>query len=192
MALTLLKALALAGVGFALAPITAMYVVPSIFKDAEPPPSVNAHFSDSNGIITTDPDIKIDPLPLPSTKPQMTIIAPGLNGKFVVHARIRGITVPMVFDTGATVVALTYEDSARIGIRANPDSFTTRIETANGSIKGAEVMLPEIRVDSIIIRNVPAVILPKGSMKSSLLGRTFWGRLGTGFSFDQGNLVLKD
>lgn len=182
----------MAGVGFALAPITALYVLPSHFEGTEPSPTVTAYVHEPDVIIPTAPIVKIDPLPLPSSKPQITIIAPGLNGKFIVDTKIRGITVPMVFDTGASVVALTYEDSARIGIKTSPDSFTMRIETANGSIKGAEVMLPEIRVDSIIIRNVPAVVLPKGSMKSSLLGRTFWGRLSSGFSFNNGNLVLKD
>ena len=192
MALSTIKLLALGGAAFAAAPLAAVYVAPELFRGTEPPPVVKANLPEPLITLPKAPEVETEQLPVPSVNPQMTIIPPGVNGKFVLNTRIKGINVPMIFDKGASVVALTYEDGARIGIKTNPDDFSTKIETANGAIKGAEVMLPEVRVDSIVIRNVSAVVLPKGSMKSSLLGRTFWGRLGTGFSFNKGNLVLKD
>lgn len=192
MSLPMIKILALGGAAFAVAPLAAVYVAPELFLGAEPPPAIQTNLPEPTITRPATSQAKLEPLPVPNVKPAMTIVAPGANGKFVLNTKIKGIPVQMLFDTGANVVALTYEDAARVGITTDPENFTTKIETANGAIMGAEVMLPNIRVDSIIINNVPAVVMPKNAMKSSLLGRTFWGRLGTGFSFNKGNLVLKD
>lgn len=188
----MIKILALSGVAFAAAPLAAVYVAPELFFDKEPPAVTQANLPEPMIVTPEAQQGKRDPLPVPSVKPKITIVPPAMNGKFVVDAKIKEIAVSFLFDTGASVVALTFEDAARVGIRTKPDDFATRIETANGTVMGAEVLLPEIRVGDIIIRNIPAMVMPKGAMKSSLLGRTFWGRLGTGFAFNKGNLVLKD
>lgn len=192
MSLPMIKILALSGAAFAAAPLAAVYLAPELFFDKEPPAAVQANLPEPIIISPDAQKVQREPLPAPSIKPKMTIVPPALSGKFIVDAKIKEIVVSFVFDTGASVVALTFEDAARLGIRTKPNDFVAKIETANGTVKGAEVLLPEIRVGDIIIRNVPAMVMPKGTMKSSLLGRTFWGRLGTGFAFNKGNLVLKD
>jgi len=192
MSLPMIKILALSGAAFAVAPLAAVYVAPQLFFEAEAPPAIQSNLPEPMIILPETPEGRREPLPVPSIKPTMTIIPPAMSGKFIVDGKIKEIAISFVFDTGASVVALTFEDAARIGIRTDPDDFVTRIETANGTVMGAEVLLPEIRVGDIIIRNIPAMVMPKGAMKSSLLGRTFWGRLGTGFAFNKGNLVLKD
>jgi len=192
MSLPMIKILALSGAAFAAAPLAAIYVAPELFFDKEIPAATQANLPEPMIASPDTQEVRREPLPVPSIKPKMTIVPPAMSGKFIVDAKIKEIAVSFVFDTGASVVALTFEDAARVGIRTDPDDFVTRIETANGSVMGAEVLLPEIRVGDIIIRNIPAMVMPKGAMKSSLLGRTFWGRLGTGFAFNKGNLVLKD
>lgn len=192
MSLPMIKILALSGAAFAAAPLAAVYVAPELFFDKAPPAATLTNLPEP---IIPEPktsDVQREPLPVPTIKPKMTIVPPAMSGKFIVDAKIKEIAISFVFDTGASVVALTFEDAARLGIRTNPNDFLTKIETANGTVMGAEVLLPEIRVGDIIIRNIPAIVMPKGAMKSSLLGRTFWGRLGTGFAFNKGNLVLKD
>ena len=45
-------------------------------------------------------------------------IARSQNGEFALRARINGVVAPMVVDTGATSVVLTYETARAIGLRA--------------------------------------------------------------------------
>ncbi|MFM8702126.1 MAG: TIGR02281 family clan AA aspartic protease [Hyphomicrobiales bacterium] len=192
MALPTIKILALSGAAFAVAPVAAVYMAPELFFGKEIPESTQTNLPEPTITAPEARTLQREPLPVPTIKPKMTVVSPSASGKFIVEGKIKEITVSFVFDTGASVVALTYEDAARLGIRTKPNDFLTRIETANGAVMGAEILLSEIRVGDIIIRNVPAMVMPKGAMKSSLLGRTFWGRLATGFAFNKGNLVLKD
>src|SRR5689334_766119 len=52
-----------------------------------------------------------------SETPASTVHVPrGQNGEFAIQARINGIPTPMVIDTGATSVVLTYEAAKAIGL----------------------------------------------------------------------------
>lgn len=120
------------------------------------------------------------------------VIKPDPNGHFIAKANINGVALPLLFDTGASIIALSYEDAVKLGIRLNPGDFRTQIQTANGFAAAAEITLKEVRVDGIAISDVPAMVLPPGKLETSLLGRSFWGRLKTGFAYASGNLILKN
>ncbi len=129
------------------------------------------------------------------TNPQpadMVLIKPNPSGHFIAKTSINGVPVEMMFDTGASIVALSFEDAVRIGLRLNSYDFRNKIQTANGLATAASVMIDEIRVDSIVMNDVPAMVLPPGKLETSLMGRSFWGRLKTGFSYASGNLILKN
>lgn len=112
------------------------------------------------------------------------------NGHFQVSAMIDGRSLPMLVDTGATTVALTYEDAAAAGIRPFPSDFTRSVSTANGSVAVAPVRIRELQVGQLTVRDVEAVVVPSGRLGTSLLGMSFLRRLG-GFEIADNRLTLR-
>jgi len=133
------------------------------------------------------------PLPISSTAigvAPVVAVAADLQGHFLVHPSIDGRRIRMLVDTGASIVALSYEDAETVGIRVTANDFTAQLRTANGVVEAAPVRLPEIRVGDILVENVDAVVLPRGRLGTSLLGMSFLRRL-RGFEISQGRLTLR-
>jgi aspartyl protease family protein len=95
------------------------------------------------------------------------------NGHFVTRAQINGRSVPVIVDTGASTVALSYEDAERVGFRPDDLDFNRQVSTANGVIKAAAVKISQISVGSIRAENIDAIVMPKGALFGSLLGMSF-------------------
>lgn len=112
------------------------------------------------------------------------------RGHFNADLQVNGGRVAMMVDTGASIIALTHEDAQRAGVYPNPADFKIPISTANGSIGAAPVRLREVRLDRIVVRDVDAVVLPPGKLKTSLLGMSFLQRL-SGFNVANNTLVLR-
>ena len=82
-----------------------------------------------------------------------------------------------MIDTGATSVALDRETAARIGIRPSTREFTGRSSTANGTARVAPVVLRQLSIGQMTVRDVQAHVL-EGSMHGvGLLGMSFLRRL---------------
>lgn len=99
------------------------------------------------------------------------------NGHFEAEAYIDGKPVNVLVDTGATGVALTYEDAEAIGISLSDSDFTHVSRTANGTARIAPVTLSSIRIGDIEIRDVTAFVAEPGKLFATLLGMTFLSRL---------------
>ncbi|MBK9083595.1 MAG: TIGR02281 family clan AA aspartic protease [Rhizobiales bacterium] len=113
------------------------------------------------------------------------------NGHYVGQFEVNGRRIPMMIDTGASMVALSYEDAQKAGIATFPSDFIYTTSTANGEAKYALTKIPEIRIDTIVLHDVDAAVMPKGAMQGSLLGMTFLKRL-SGFEIVNGDtLYLK-
>ncbi|MDJ1157655.1 TIGR02281 family clan AA aspartic protease [Chelatococcus sp. SYSU_G07232] len=113
------------------------------------------------------------------------------NGHFFADTLINGARVRMMVDTGASLVSLSEEDAARAGIRPFPSDYKFTLYTANGIARGAEVTLREVELAGIRLRDVRAVVLPRGLLASgSLLGMSFLSRL-SGFETGPDRMVLK-
>lgn len=106
----------------------------------------------------------------------VTLRATG-NGHFETTAEINGRDVEVMVDTGATLVALTYEDAERAGIYLSQADFTHSVSTANGVAKVAPVDIGAISIGSITVRNVRGAVTEPGKLHRTLLGMTFLGRL---------------
>ena len=117
-------------------------------------------------------------------------VSADLAGHFVVHPALDGRRVRMLVDTGASSVALSYEDARMAGLQVRREDFTRKLSTANGMVAAASVRIAEIRIGDIVVRNVEAVVLPEGRLGTSLLGMSFLKRLG-GFEIARGQLTLK-
>jgi len=101
----------------------------------------------------------------------------GDGGEFALQATINGIATPMVIDTGATSVMLSYETAKAIGLPVELLAYNIDVETVSGRTQAARLTLDRLAVGKLVERSVPALIVPRGLMKSNLLGMSFLDRL---------------
>lgn len=99
------------------------------------------------------------------------------DGHYYAQAEINGRPLDVMVDTGASMVALTYEDAERAGLRLRPSDFTAQVSTANGMAAVAPVMLDRVRIGRIVVRNVRAAVCERGRLEKTLLGMSFLSRL---------------
>ncbi|MEZ5827760.1 MAG: TIGR02281 family clan AA aspartic protease [Hyphomicrobiales bacterium] len=116
-------------------------------------------------------------------------LRPDRNGHFVFKAAVNERLATFMADTGATLVVLTYEDAEHLGLSPRSLDFSAPVQTANGVTFVAPVMLDRVRVEDIMVRNVPAAVASKGALATNLLGMSFLGRL-KNFQIQNGELVL--
>lgn len=107
-------------------------------------------------------------------------IARGDSGEFLLRAKINGVTTPMVIDTGATSVVLTYETAKAAGLPLELLDYSVDVETAGGRVRAARLTLGPASPGKLVERSVPALVVPRGQMKSNLLGMSFLNRLEAG------------
>ncbi len=104
-------------------------------------------------------------------------IARGQSGEFALRAKINGVNAPMVIDTGATSVVLTYETARAAGLPLELLEYDVDVETAGGRTKAARLTLDRLAIGKLVERSVPALVVPHGQMKTNLLGMSFLDRL---------------
>lgn len=117
------------------------------------------------------------------------VLRKAANGHFAAAASAEGKPLDFLVDTGATVVVLTSETAIRLGFRPRPADYTATMQTANGSIGAMPVVLKELRVSQIALRDVKAVITPPGALTVNLLGMSFLSRLRK-FEFAGNEMIL--
>jgi clan AA aspartic protease (TIGR02281 family) len=96
----------------------------------------------------------------------------GQGGEFALRAKINGVAAPMVIDTGATSVVLTWETAKAIGLPLEMLEYDVDLETAGGHTKAAR-----LSVGHLVEKSVPALVVQRGQMKTNLLGMSFLDRL---------------
>jgi aspartyl protease family protein len=111
------------------------------------------------------------------TASRVVQIARGRGGEFALHAKINGVTAPMVIDTGATWVVLSYETAKAAGLPLELLEYDVEVETAGGHTRAARLTLDRLAVGKLVERSVPALVVPRGQMKTNLLGMSFLDRL---------------
>jgi len=104
-------------------------------------------------------------------------VSRGQGGEFALRAKINGVIAPMVIDTGATSVVLTWETAKAIGLPLEMLEYDVDVETAGGHTKAARLTLDRLAVGKLVERSVPALVVPRGQMKTNLLGMSFLDRL---------------
>ena len=117
-------------------------------------------------------------------------IAADAGGQYRASALIDGQGVDVMIDTGATVVALTSETAARLGVALDSSRPRWKMSTANGVALAAPVTLRSVALGAIYMDDVQAVVMPPGASSMNLLGASFLKRL---VSVEQrdGMLVLR-
>lgn len=98
------------------------------------------------------------------------------DGQFWTDARINNKTINLLVDTGASAVALTLDDAKRSGVRVRSLDYNIPVNTAGGQVMAARTTLKSVKVGSIKVKNVRAVVIPEG-LHVSLLGMTYLGEV---------------
>lgn len=97
------------------------------------------------------------------------------QGHFVVQGQINGGTIQMLVDTGATMIAFSEADAQRMGINYRAGQ-PGRVSTANGSVPVYRIKLDTVKVGSIELNQVDAVV-QKAGLPFALLGMSFLNRM---------------
>jgi aspartyl protease family protein len=118
-------------------------------------------------------------------------IAADRRGHFVTTAEIEHASLEVIVDTGASFVALSYEDAEEAGLRPRSLTYDVPISTANGQVEAARVMLARVEIGNLLVRDVEAIVLPKGAFDGTLLGMSFLNKLSR-FAVEDGRLQLRD
>src|SRR5262249_60323209 len=91
---------------------------------------------------------------------------------------------------GASLVQFWGEAARRIGINPLSADFRATVSTANGSVLVAPILLKEIKVGELSVRDVRAAVFPDNRLQVGLLGMSFLSKL-SHFEVAGGRLVLK-
>ena len=111
------------------------------------------------------------------------------GGHYLIEAMVNGAPVDFLVDTGASDIVLTLEDAERLGLQPETLRFTQRFATANGEVRGAPVVLREIRIGQFSLFDVPASV-NEAPLRVSLLGMSFLEQL-NGYAVENGRLILR-
>jgi aspartyl protease family protein len=111
-------------------------------------------------------------------------------GHFRAEGRVNGRSLQFMIDTGASMIALTADDAAQLGIHPAESEYTMVLRTANGTVRAAPTMLDMVEIGDITVQNVRAVVMPDGALSENLLGMSFLSRL-RHFDYSDGKMVLE-
>ena len=118
------------------------------------------------------------------------VVTRGMGGHFLLRGTVNGHPVRFMFDTGASSVVLTHKDAIAAGVPVDRLRFELPVMTANGISRVAPLIIRDMRVGTITLANVPAMVAPPGRLDVSLLGNSFLDRLGS-FTVDGDRLLLR-
>jgi len=98
-------------------------------------------------------------------------------GSFSTSGSINGHSVRVLVDTGASTVAMSSVEAERLGIDYEREGIPVGVSTAAGLSRGHAVKLHQVKVGSIALSNVGAVVIEGNSPPQVLLGMTFLSRV---------------
>ncbi len=98
-------------------------------------------------------------------------------GMFHTVGSINGMPVKFLVDTGASSIAMNSAQARRLGIDFLVEGDRTRVATASDVVPAYRLRLDVVKVGSIQLRNVLAVVIDGPQPTEVLLGMSFLGRL---------------
>lgn len=111
------------------------------------------------------------------------------DGHFHARIEVNGVEIAFLVDTGATEIVLSPEDARRVGIDPDRLAYTRQAQTANGIVRGALVVLEEMRLGPLYDRDVPAVV-NEVALPHSLLGMRYLDRFSS-LVIENGQLTIR-
>jgi aspartyl protease family protein len=97
------------------------------------------------------------------------VLSPDARGMYSASLYVGDISVRGVIDTGASYLTLTRStaDRMRINYKGGQPGTT---QTANGIVRTWQVLVPEIRLDTVTVYNVPTAVLDTDDSPPALIG----------------------
>ncbi|MCY1269840.1 hypothetical protein D3C76_500140 [compost metagenome] len=120
---------------------------------------------------------------------QALSIARGVGGHYWVAGSINGQSVQFLVDTGATAVAMNEAQAQRLGLDFRVNGQPMLVNTASGSARAWRMKLDRVKVGSLEVLGVEAIMIEGGSPADVLLGMSYLNRVG--WREDQGMLILE-
>jgi aspartyl protease family protein len=102
--------------------------------------------------------------------PAEVVLQRSRSGHYIAPGRINGEAVQFLVDTGATRISVPLSLAQRLGLK---QGYASRATTANGIVTVYDTQLQEVRLGSIVLRNVPGNINPGMPGDTVLLGMSF-------------------
>ena len=131
-----------------------------------------------------------EPAPEPQSSWGVVELPAAQNSHYVADIEISGSHIRGLVDTGASFLSLTAEDARTLNIDPPQADYKVKMSTANGIVQDAYVRLPEVRVGSIVVYDVDALVAPPGAQTVTLLGMSFLKKLSS-FQVADGRFVMK-
>jgi clan AA aspartic protease (TIGR02281 family) len=102
------------------------------------------------------------------------------------------ITIPMVFDTGASICTLRADLAQRAGLKPSSSDPSIQLRAADGAVtEGRLVKLASVRVGKFTIENVDCAVMPADKKDApALLGGTFLRNFTYNMNAETGSLKL--
>lgn len=97
------------------------------------------------------------------------------RGQFITAGEVNGNPVRFLVDTGASVVTLPRSIAVRAGVALDNAKAVT-VSTANGRARASKVLLNSVRVGTVHINMVEAIIMEDTQLSLPLLGMSFLKR----------------
>ncbi len=102
--------------------------------------------------------------------PAEVVLQRSRSGHYIAPGRINGEAVQFLVDTGATRISVPLSLATRLGLKKG---YASQATTANGLVTVYDTQLDEVRLGSIVLRNVAGNINPGMPGEVVLLGMSF-------------------
>ncbi len=153
-------------------------------------PKLDANTASATSPAITAPATPDTQAPVPGETRRSARISKRDDGHYWARALVnRKASIEFMVDTGASVVALTYRDAQRMGLKPETLDYRWTIHTAGGETMGASVLIDSIKINQVHIRNVEAMVL-RTDMEQSLLGMSFLNQLYS-YEFRGDRLIIR-
>jgi len=113
----------------------------------------------------------------PQTHEHEIALPANAMGHYTTNVLLNGQSVPMLIDTGATLVVLSANVADRIGLRPPPDARRVQTQTANGIAYATLASLDSVEIGPIFVPGVQAMIADRSAGEVNLVGMSLLSRL---------------
>lgn len=98
------------------------------------------------------------------------------DGHFWINATVNGVKRDFLVDTGATLTAISPATAEAAQLKTNPLNRSVLMRTANGTVEAQLATIDELRIGSVVARELDAVVAP-GMGDTNVIGMNLLSRL---------------
>jgi aspartyl protease family protein len=126
----------------------------------------------------------------PATSEHEIALRADSYGQYSTDVRVNGQSVPMLIDTGASLVVVSADVADRLGIVPPFNAQRVQVRTANGVATATLVKLNSLEIGPVFVPDVQALIADRSAGEVNLVGASLLSRLG-GVEQRDGYLYLR-